>query len=100
MVPTLPICTTNYGQEGLEGILPSLPFPSMEAIYANRPLTETEQADMIAFLKQTSLLSATPETGKLAFQVIVGVLILVGLTFLVGLRRMRANRPATDRPST
>lgn len=96
--PDLTKIFDNYGREGLEGVLPSLPFPSMEAIFADRPLTETEQADLIAFLQQTAQLSVTPNSGKLAVQVIIGVLILLVLTFLVGLRRMHATRqPLIDR---
>ena len=90
--PDLSTLYDDYGAEGVEGVLQSLAFPSMEAIYESRPLVETEQADLTAFLQQTSELSATPDTGKLLLLVIVGVAILLGLTFLVGLRRMRATR--------
>lgn len=90
--PDLSTLFENYGREGVAAVLQSLPFPSMEAIYADRPLTEAEQTDLLAFLEQTSQLSATPGAGKLALQVIIGVTLLLGLTFLVGLRRMRAVR--------
>ena len=96
--PDLSTLYDNYGPEGIEGVLQSLAFPSMEAIYSSRPLNETERADLLAFLQQTSQLSATPTTGKLALQVCIGVLILLGLTFLIGKRRMRATRqPLIDR---
>lgn len=96
--PDLSALYDNYGPEGVEGVLQSLAFPSMEAIYSNRPLNETERADLLAFLQQTSQLSATPTTGKLALQVFIGVIILLVFTFLVGKRRMRATRqPLIDR---
>ncbi len=96
--PDLSMLYDNYGPDGVEGVLQSLAFPSMEAIYNTRPLNETERADLLAFLQQTSQLSATPETGKLALQVLIGVIVLLGLTFLIGKRRMRETRqPLIDR---
>lgn len=96
--PDLSSLYENYGREGVEAVLQSLTFPSMEAIYADRPLNESEQLDLLAFLQQTSQLSATPTVGKLALHVALGVVALLGLTFLVGLRRMRATRqPLIDR---
>ncbi len=96
--PDLSSLFEEYGADGVAGVLESLEFPSMEAIYAGRPLTETEQADLTAYLEQTSQLSATPDNGKLALLVIIGVAIMLAITFLVGLRRMRAVRqPLVER---
>ncbi len=96
--PDLSSLYENYGREGVEGVLMTLSFPSMEAIYADRPLTDTELADMLAFLEQTSQLSVTPGYSTLILQVLLGVALLGGLTLLVGLRRMRAVRqPLIDR---
>ncbi len=44
----------NYGAEGVVAILETLPFPSMEPIYAGRPLTDKEQQDLTAFFAMTS----------------------------------------------
>lgn len=90
--PDLSFLYENYGREGIQGVLQSLAFPSMEAIYTDRPLIESEQADLLAFLQQTSQLSVTPTAGKLALYVSLGVIALLGLTFWVGQRRMRATR--------
>jgi len=96
--PDLSNLYENYGREGVEAVLQSLTFPSMEAIYASRPLTEAEQVALVAFLEQTSQLAVTPDNGTLALQVIIGVALLIGLTLLIGLRRMRATRqPLIDR---
>lgn len=96
--PDLSSLYENYGREGVEGVLLTLSFPSMEAIYADRPLTDTELADMLSFLEQTSQLSVTPGYGTLILQVFIGVALLGGLTLFVGLRRMRAVRqPLIDR---
>lgn len=91
--PDLSSLYENYGREGVEGVLQAVgSFPSMEAIYADRPLTETEQADLVAFLDQTSQLSATPSNGTLFLQVLLGVAVLFGLNLLVGLKRIKSVR--------
>lgn len=96
--PDLSSFYENYGREGVEGVLLTLSFPSMEAIYADRPLTDSELADMLVFLEQTSQLSVVPGNGTLILQVFIGVILLVGLTMLIGLRRIRAARqPLIDR---
>ncbi|MCM2264765.1 MAG: c-type cytochrome, partial [Desulfuromonadales bacterium] len=47
--PDLTTMFENFGDEGIADILETLPFPSMEPIYATRPLTDEEQADLRAF---------------------------------------------------
>jgi mono/diheme cytochrome c family protein len=48
--PDLTQVHTRYGgNQGLAATLSGLPFPSMQSIYANRPLTPAEQADLLAF---------------------------------------------------
>lgn len=96
--PDLSSLYQGYGAEGLSALLGALEFPSMEAIYSARPLSEEEQADVIAFLEKTAQLSVTPGNGQLALQVMIGVAVLMGLTLLAGLRRMKsARRPLIDR---
>lgn len=96
--PDLTQLYDSYGSEGVEAVLESLLFPSMEAIYSSKPLNEQEQADLAAFFQQAAQLSVIPNSKKLAFQVVIGVLILFGLGFFVGLRRMRAIRqPLIDK---
>lgn len=91
--PDLSSLYESYGPEGLKWVLQSLEFPSMQAIYSDRPLTETEQEDLLAFLQQTAQLSTTPGKRELAVRVTVGVAALLVLTFVVGRRRMKAVRP-------
>ena len=96
--PDLSSMYEDYGAEGVAGVLESLEFPSMEAIYADRPLSETEQADLVAYFEQTASLSATPDNSKLAMLVILGVAIILAFTFLIGKRRMQAVRqPLVER---
>lgn len=91
--PDLSSLYESYGSEGLKMVLQSLAFPSMQAIYSERPLTAAEQADLLTFLQQTAQLSTTQGQGELAIRVMIGVASLLLLTFLVGLRRIKAVRP-------
>ena len=96
--PDLTSLYENYGSEGIDAILQALPFPSMEKIYADRPLNESEQADLLAFFQQTSQLSSVPSSGKLALSVFIAVVVLLGLTILGGRKRKKATRqPLIDR---
>lgn len=90
--PDLSQLYDNYGPEGLEAILPSLAFPSMEAIYTDRPLSEEEQADLIAFFRKAANLSAQPDTTEMTIHLISGIIALFLFSFLVGLRRIRTVR--------
>ena len=47
--PDLTQVYTRYTGQGLAAALASLPFPSMQSIYATRQLTPDEQADLLAF---------------------------------------------------
>lgn len=53
--PDLTRAVTRYGgAAGLSAVLANVPFPSMVPIYQNRPLTPQEQADLTAFMQQTT----------------------------------------------
>lgn len=90
--PDLSSLYESYGREGVEAVLQSLAFPSMEAIYASRPLTEEEQADLLVFMEQISQLPARPSAGSLFLRVLLGVAILFGLNLLLGLKRIKSVR--------
>jgi mono/diheme cytochrome c family protein len=70
------------GSTGLASTLNSLPFPTMQGIFATRRLTSAEQADLLAFLSQAdqapAQISNTP-MFLLASLGIGGSLILFGL---------------------
>jgi cytochrome c553 len=91
--PDLTTIFENFGDEGLVDILKSLPFPSMEPIYATRPLTEQEQADLRAFFAQAG---GTPvaRDGLLLGEVLSGALIVFGIVLLAGRARLRGVRQA------
>jgi mono/diheme cytochrome c family protein len=48
--PDLTETFASYGAETLEGVLADVPFPSMQPIYNAHALTESERADLVAFL--------------------------------------------------
>ncbi len=82
----------DYGAEGVASILETLPFPSMEPIYATRPLTEEERADLAAFLKQVSGHQTASIGGRLTVDVIIATAVFFGLIGVLGWRRLRAVR--------
>jgi len=61
--PDLTQVYTRYGDAGLASALGSLPFPSMQSIYADRQLTPAEQADLLAFFAGVDQ-EKTPRTQR------------------------------------
>lgn len=51
--PDLTHAYTRFGDPGLASSLVGLPFPTMQGVFANHPLTRDEQADIYAFLVQS-----------------------------------------------
>ncbi len=94
--PDLSNLYENYGREGVEGVLQSLAFPSMEAIYTSRPLTESERLDLTAYFAQLSEQPATP-AKSLAGPILLGLVIVFAIVALMGLRRFKgARQPLVD----
>lgn len=59
--PDLTHVAQRYGgQAGLAGVLGTLPFPTMQGIFATRGLGPQEQADLLAFLLQADQNPAQP----------------------------------------
>jgi len=102
------------GPEALDGMLESLPFPSMEPLYAGRALTTGERNDLTAFLVAAGGRAPAGGDGAivlhagLAFAALALVLFLTGRghagsardRLVQGARRRGAATPATpgDRP--
>ena len=81
----------SFGDEGLADMLKTLPFPSMEPIYATRPLTEAEQGDLRAFFARAT--GAPVAGGGLLFgEALSGVAIVFGIVLLFGRERLRGVR--------
>lgn len=71
----------RYGETGLSGVLKTITFPTMMGPFQNRPLTSQEQADLVAFFRESdrwqpriSVISA----GALS----VDVLLVFGIAFV------------------
>jgi mono/diheme cytochrome c family protein len=96
--PDLTSIYDDYGAEGVASILESLPFPSMEPIYASRPLTVEEQADVTAFLAQLAGQPPFQAGRQLAGHVAAGGAVVFGLLVLFGWGRLKGVRqPLVDR---
>ena len=84
--PDLTHAFTKYGgAAGMSSALASLPFPTMQGIFTNRPLTPVEQADLLAFLQQAdqSGQTASPAGGWLFLLLgIFGTAALFGVMFV------------------
>jgi cytochrome c553 len=81
----------NFGDEGIADILQSLPFPSMEPIYATRPLTAEEQADLRAFFAKVTG-APVANNGLLFGEALSGVALFLGAVLLFGRERLRGVR--------
>lgn len=94
--PDLTQAAQRYGGEaGLRGVLGTIAFPSMAPIYQNRPLAPQEQADLAAFLAQSTGKNA-PSRGLR--HVIVYLLAFGAMdAFLIGLFVWRRRLPRMGR---
>lgn len=87
--PNLTDLYTNFGAEGVSAVLESLPFPSMEPYYRDRPLTAQEIADLTAFFGETVEAGTIPP-DRLPLWVIIALLVVAGITILAARRRMKS----------
>ncbi len=78
--PDLTQVHTRYGGTGLAAALGTLPFPSMQSIYATRQLTPAEQADLQAFFARAAQ-QATPRPLEKLLLVLTGGAGLAGGLF-------------------
>jgi hypothetical protein len=76
---------------GLQGIISGMPFPQMKESYKNKPLTDAEIADLVAFLKFADEESKNIAAGNVGSRMIIsgiaGALVLLGLFSFFWLRR-------------
>lgn len=91
--PDLTGMFATFGAEGIADILRDLPFPSMEQLYASRPLAGQEQADLGAFFVQVSGVPVA-RSGLLVGEIVSGALIFFGVVLLFGRERLRGVREA------
>jgi mono/diheme cytochrome c family protein len=90
--PDLTHVYSRYTRTGLASALVGLPFPTMQGIFAEKPLTASERADLLAFFAQADQEGA-PKTGT-NFQILVGSgavgtgLLLAAMLFFYPRQRM------------
>ncbi|HNT24926.1 MAG TPA: hypothetical protein PKM21_11210 [Anaerolineales bacterium] len=92
--PDLTEMSTFYRAADLTADLADMPWPAMEPIYAEHPLTPSEQADLTAFL----LTPRQPQSNYYAWVVmgvgLLGCIAAAGFFGLMYRRRMRGVRQA------
>ncbi len=78
--PDLTKVLTRYGgAAGMAAALSTLPFPTMQGIFAARPLSPAEQADLLAFFAQADA------SGQTSFPLTIWLLLAVGIAGASGL---------------
>lgn len=82
--PDLTQVHTRYGGggTGLAAALTTLPFPSMQSIYATRQLTPAEQADLQAFFARSAQQAVAPQPLTRLLLLLTGGASLAGGLFL------------------
>ena len=96
--PDLTAIYEDYGEEGVADVLEDLSFESMDAIYAERPLTDTERADLVAFFGAVSD-GAAPSIGSdLVLHVLLVTVFFMIVIGALGWRRLQGVRqPLVER---
>lgn len=81
--PDLTHVYTRYGRQGLAAALGTLPFPTMQGVFTNKMLTDSEQADLLAFFERADR-GGSPQTRQNLLILLAGSSGLV-MVLLVGL---------------
>jgi cytochrome c peroxidase len=72
--PDLTQVYSRYGASGLQAALVTLPFPTMQGVFAGKPLTEREQADLYAFFESTDGRAVTGTAMAPLWFLVIGTL--------------------------
>ncbi len=79
----------KFGDAGLATALATIPFPTMNPIFDDQPLTPQEQGDLVAFLQQAAVSGRSTEAlGQLILLAGAGAVILLALTRFLWRRRL------------
>lgn len=90
--PDLTKVHDRYGETGLAAALTGLPFPTMRGVFAEKPLTEDEAADLFAYFAQVSQRASEPVNLSFVLIGLGGFLLLLLLSQLMWRKRLRAVR--------
>ena len=96
--PDLTVAYGKFGEDGLDVTLTDFPFPVMNPLFSDRPITPEEQAHLTAFLQQAVAAERPAEAvGQLALLAGGGAAVLFLLMHLIWRRRWGAVRqPMVD----
>ncbi len=83
MGPDLTDAYSKYGPEPLGIVLTTLFFPTMNPVFAGRPLTAAERGDLVAFLAAS--VKQPPPAGTTLRTFLLGLLVFVGLAIVIAL---------------
>lgn len=90
--PDLTAMYGDYGADGVASVLADLSFPSMAPIFAKRPLTAQEQADIGAFLATADADKAHKSISSFVGQVAGGIAGFFVVLVALGWRRLQGVR--------
>lgn len=90
----LTLAYSTFNEAGLSSILKSTPYPVMREAYLNKPLTDEEIADLIAFLRDAGSAQQKASSSPAVFIIIgiAGFLVILGIFQLVWRRRLSGVR--------
>lgn len=93
MAPDLTHEYSRLGPAGMHYALRTLYFPAMNALFLKRQLTDEEERDLSAFFEGAdSAKRNSPHTGIFGGAAVLGLLMLVGITWVSGRRRVHSVR--------
>jgi mono/diheme cytochrome c family protein len=85
---------STFGEQGLVSLLQAVPFPMMEEVYAEQPLTDDEITNLVIFLQEVGSTEPTAAHSPTIFIIIsvVGFLLVIGILQLIWRRRISGVR--------
>lgn len=77
--PELTKAGETYGREGLLSVLKNIPFPTMQPLYSNRPLTDEETSDLTEFIVNVNASIPAKSFKSSIFLLTAGIIIFVAI---------------------
>lgn len=93
MAPDLTHEYSKLGPEGMHYALRTLYFPAMNALFLKRQLTDPEERDLAAFFRHADYVQqSNAATGIFGGAAVLGLLMLIGITWISGRGRVHSVR--------
>jgi mono/diheme cytochrome c family protein len=90
--PDLTEVHDRYGEAGLPQTLQNLPFPTMQGVFGERPLTDNEVADLYAYFVRANQAAARALNYNFILIGLVGFLVLLLISQLIWRKRLKGVR--------